>query len=76
MNATALPRSDVAVASARTLTLPPMQRVTAQLRRAVDVGGDVFVAAAVVLCIPFVVLAVGIPIALFVQLLIWIARLI
>ena len=76
MNATALPRSDVAVASARTLTPPPMQGVTAQLRRAVDVGGVVFLAAAVVLFIPFAILGVGIRIALFVQLLIWIAPLI
>jgi hypothetical protein len=75
MSATALACFDVAVASARTLTSRP-NGATARLRRAVDVAGDVLLAAAVVLCIPFVILAVGIPIALFVQLLIWIARVI
>jgi hypothetical protein len=51
-----------------------MHGVTARLRRAVDVAGDVLLAAAVVMSIPFVILAIGIPIALFVQLLLWIAR--
>ncbi len=63
-------------ASTQTLNSPPVHVVTARLRRAVDAAGDVLLAAAVVMCIPFVILAVGIPIALFVQLLLWIARLI
>lgn len=41
------------------------------LSRAGLVVGDILVAAAVVLCIPFVILAVGIPIALAVRLLLW-----
>lgn len=75
MTATALPRSDLAAASARTLTSSPMHRATARLRRAVAVAGDVLLAAAIVVCVPFVILAAGIPIALFVQLLLRIARL-
>ena len=74
MSATAILHSELAKPSARTLTSPPMHGVTARLRRAVDVAGDVLLAAAVVMSIPFVILAIGIPIALFVQLLLWIAR--
>ncbi len=45
------------------------------LRRAAAVIGDLFAAVGVVLCIPFVILAIGIPIALCVRLLLWIAGL-
>ena len=37
--------------------------------------GEVLAAVALVLCIPFVILAIGIPIALFVRLLLWLGGL-
>lgn len=76
MRATAIPHSELAVPSARTLAPPLTHGVTARLGRAVDVAADALLAAAFVICIPFVILAIGIPIALFVQLLLWIVRLI
>ena len=76
MSATTIPHSDVALSSARMVTSPAATRPgNVRLRRAVDVGSDVLLAAAVVLSIPVIILAIGIPIALFVQLLLWIARL-
>jgi hypothetical protein len=44
-------------------------------RRAAVFAGDLLAGVALVLCIPFVILAIGIPIALAVQLLLWIAGL-
>ena len=44
-------------------------------RRAAVVVGDLLGAVAIVLCIPFVILAIGIPIALGVRLLLWIGEL-
>ena len=46
--------------------------VPGPLRRAAGVVGDLLGAAAVVLCVPLVILAIGIPIALCVRLLLWI----
>jgi len=43
------------------------------LSRAASTLGDVLMSAAIVVCIPFVILAVGIPIALCLRLLLWIA---
>jgi hypothetical protein len=45
-------------------------------RCAAVVVGDLFLAMAVVLCIPFVILAIGIPIALCVRLLLWVGGLV
>jgi hypothetical protein len=45
------------------------------VRRAADVGMDVLMLLAVILSIPFVILAVGIPVALAVRLLLWLGRL-
>ena len=42
------------------------------VRRVAVVIGDVLSAVAIVLCIPFVILAIGIPIALCVRFLLWI----
>ena len=42
------------------------------VRRAATVSGDVLSAVAIVLCIPFVILAIGIPLALCVRFLLWI----
>ena len=49
--------------------------VPGRLRRAAVVVGDLLGAVAIVLCIPFVILAIGIPIALCVRLLLWIGGL-
>ena len=49
--------------------------VPGPFRRAAVVVGDLLGAAAIVLCIPFVILAIGTPIALFVRLLLWIGGL-
>jgi hypothetical protein len=44
-------------------------------RQAAVVVGDVLGAVAIVLCLPFLILAIGIPIALCVRLLLWIGGL-
>jgi hypothetical protein len=49
--------------------------VPGPFRRAAGVVGDLLAAVALVLCIPFVILAIGIPIALCVRLLLWIGEL-
>jgi hypothetical protein len=46
-----------------------------RLWHAAAVGGDVLAAVALVLCIPFMILAIGIPIALFVRALLWVGGL-
>ncbi len=43
------------------------------LRRAASAMGDLLMAVGLVLCIPFVILAIGIPVALFLRGLLWIA---
>lgn len=45
------------------------------LRRAAVIFGDVFGAMGIVLCIPLLILGIGIPIALCVRLLLWIGGL-
>jgi hypothetical protein len=49
--------------------------VSGRLWRATVVVGDLLGAVAIVLCIPFVMLAIGIPIVLCVRLLMWIGGL-
>jgi hypothetical protein len=49
--------------------------VPGAFRRTAVVVGDLLGAVALVLCIPFVILAIGIPIALCVRLLLWIGGL-
>ena len=49
--------------------------VPGAFRRAAVAVGDLLGAVAIVLCLPFVILAIGIPIALFVRLLLWIGGL-
>lgn len=46
--------------------------VPGRLRRAAEVVGGLFAIMGIILCIPVVILAVGIPIALCVRLLLWI----
>ena len=57
--------------TARTLEVP-MPDGTAWFRRALGIGEDLLVMVGVVLLLPLVILAIGIPIALFVQLVSWI----
>jgi hypothetical protein len=45
--------------------------VPSRVWRAAEVVGDLLAAVGIVLCIPFVILAIGIPIALCVRLLLW-----
>ena len=54
---------------ARALTVPGL------FRRAAVVVGDLLGAVAIVLCIPLVIVAIGLPIALFMRLLLWIGGL-
>jgi hypothetical protein len=49
--------------------------VPGPFRRVALLVGDVLGAGAIVLCVPFVILAIGIPIALCVRLLLWIGGL-
>ena len=54
------------------LNLAPPLVVPGPIRRAAAVGGDLLSLAGIVFCIPFVILGLGIPIALCVRLLLWI----
>ena len=49
--------------------------VPGALRRAALAIGDLLAAVAILLCVPFVILAIGIPIALCIRLLLWIGGL-
>ena len=49
--------------------------MSGRLWRATVVVGDLLWAVAIVLCIPFVIVAIGIPIGLSVRLLVWIGGL-
>jgi hypothetical protein len=60
------------VALATTFSEAPPIVVPGRLWRAAVVVGDVVAAMGIVLCIPLVILAIGIPIALCVRLLSWI----
>ena len=56
---------------AATRNQAPLLEVPRWLRRAAGVVGDLLALIGIVLCFPFVILAVGIPIALCVRLLLW-----
>ena len=58
-------------ALATTVDLASALTVPSPFRRAAVVVGDLLGAVAIVLGIPFVILAIGIPIALSVRLLLW-----
>jgi len=62
-------------AIATTFDHAPALTVSGSFRRAAVGVGDLLGAVAMVLCIPFVILAIGIPIALCVRLLLWIGGL-
>ena len=59
-------------ALATTFSQPRALVVGGPFRTAVVVAGDVLGAVAIALCLPLAVLAIGIPIALGVRLLLWI----
>ena len=61
-------------AVATTFDAPPLA-VPGQFRRAAGVAGDLLGAAAILLCIPLAILAIGTPIVLGVRLLSWMAAL-
>ena len=65
----------LARAAAATVNQARPLGVPGALRRAAVIVGDLFGAIAIVLCIPFVILAIAIPIALCVRLLLWIGGL-
>jgi len=52
----------------------PRLVVPGPFRRAVAAVGDLLAAVAIALCIPFAILAIGIPVALCVRLLSWIGE--
>jgi hypothetical protein len=54
---------------------PSVEGVTPRFRHVVSVSGDVLTFVGIVFCFPLVILAIGIPIALVLQLLLWIGRL-
>ena len=62
-------------ASATTFDPAPPLVVPGALRRAALAVGDLLTALAILVCIPFVILAIGIPIALCIRLLLWIGGL-
>jgi hypothetical protein len=62
-------------AIAATFDQAPALTVPGRFRRAAVGVGDLLGAAAIAFCIPFVILAIGIPIALCVRLLLWIGGL-
>jgi hypothetical protein len=60
---------------AATFDTAPSLIVPGPFRSAAVLVGDLLGAVAIVLCIPFVILAIGIPIALCLRLLLWIGGL-
>jgi hypothetical protein len=65
----------VVVPSAQALIPGSVYARSGAVGRVAAIGGDLLALCGIVLCIPFVILGIGIPIALFVQLLLWIGRL-
>lgn len=51
----------------------PLLEVPGWLRRAAGVGGELLALMGIVFCVPFVILTIGIPVALSVRLLLWAA---
>jgi hypothetical protein len=68
------PREAMLTSAALAITLnpAPVLVVPGPFRRAAAVVGDLLAAAGIVFCTPFVILGIGIPIALCVRLLLWI----
>lgn len=74
MSAEAIRYRETPVASGFVLQPPAMHGVTSRLRRAVIGTGDVLMLVGIVLCIPFVVLGVAVPVALLVKLVLWLGQ--
>jgi hypothetical protein len=73
MSTHAILHSPVRMSSARPVTRPAAAGVTPG-RRFVDASGDMLLLLGVVFCIPVVILAIGIPVALILKLLLLIGR--
>ena len=68
------PEGSLATAALATAFVPAQPLVVpGPLRRAATLAGDLFAAVGIVLCIPFVILALGIPVALGARFLLWLA---
>ena len=76
MSAEAIGLGHAVPTHAPTLMSPAGHGGGARVQRAVAMAGDVLLLGGVVFSFPLVILAVGIPIALLVQLVMWIARLV
>lgn len=61
--------------NARTTGAAATLAVRMPFRQVAAIGGDMLALGAIVFSIPFVILGIGLPIALLVQLLLWITRL-
>ena len=68
------PREATLTSEPLTITPIPTPRlmVPRGLRRTVEIAGDLLGLIGIVLCIPAVILAIGLPIALGIRLLLWI----
>jgi hypothetical protein len=69
---TTAPREAAPTSVALATTVRPVIVVPGSLRRAAGVIGELLALVAIVFCFPVVILAIGIPIALFVRLLLWV----
>lgn len=74
MSTTTFDRRSLPAAASR-LAAPALRDVPSRRWTAVSLGGDALLFVGIILSIPFAILAVGIPIALLLQLLLWITRL-
>lgn len=74
LDATSGPREVMVTRAAfpTTFSPGPLIVIPEWLRRVAGLGGDLIAAVGIVICIPLAVLAIGIPIALCVRLLLWI----
>lgn len=76
MTAVAARLGDAALATSWPVaTAEGVRAVPSRWRRAVSVTADVLAAAALALCLPYVLLAIGLPIVLGLRLLVWIGGL-
>jgi hypothetical protein len=77
MNSHALDRPQPAVRVALTgygFVRPPRRPVTRALRHAADLALDIVILVAMILFFPSIILGIGIPVALVVQIVLWIGR--
>jgi hypothetical protein len=72
LDATARRKAAPASRALATTVGPATLVVPGSLRRAAGVIGELLALVAIVFCFPVVILAIGIPVALFVRLLLWV----